>query len=153
MIEDSFSSIRPLSAQKCIHLEARVAASIWVDGDRTRLRQILFNLLSNAVKFTPDGGRVWIESAETDDFAEVSVNDSGIGVPAAECDAIFEKFHQAGSDTRGLHSGTGLGLPITRELVEQHDGRIRVRSEPGKGSCFSFTIPLHRAQYKSAGCG
>ena len=115
---------------------------------RVRIKQILVNLLSNAVKFTPAGGRIEVaailvrESAAGDSM-EFSVSDTGVGIPRQEHAAIFDNFHQVGATTKGVREGTGLGLAITKRLVEQHGGTITVSSEPGKGSRFTFTIPLH----------
>jgi two-component system sensor histidine kinase SenX3 len=97
------------------------------------------------VKFTPEGGRVWIEVTTPPGFIEVSVSDTGIGIPSAEQESVFDKFYQVGQRQAGGLEGTGLGLAITRRLVEEHGGSIRLFSEPGKGSRFTFTIPLAAA--------
>ncbi|HTA41648.1 MAG TPA: PAS domain S-box protein [Bryobacteraceae bacterium] len=153
VIEDTLASIRPQCAEKSIRIETHVPRSILVSGDRVRTRQILYNLLSNAVKFTPDGGRIGVEAVRVDGFAQVSVIDTGIGISAEDHESIFDKFHQVGSATTGLREGTGLGLPITRHLVEEHGGRIWLESERGKGSRFTFTIPLGQPNEKSAHSG
>jgi CheY-like chemotaxis protein/anti-sigma regulatory factor (Ser/Thr protein kinase) len=110
-----------------------------VYADRIRVKQILYNLLSNAIKFTPNSGRVRVECAVEQGNLEVSVSDTGIGVPPEEREAIFEKFHQVGSTSS---QGTGLGLAITKRLVEQHGGTISLASDPGRGSRFTFTLAL-----------
>jgi PAS domain S-box-containing protein len=142
LLEDALSSIRPQCLEKSITIGTNIAAPVLVSADRIRLKQILYNLLSNAVKFTPRGGDIRIDAEALDGMAQVSVTDTGIGVSPEDHDAIFETFHQAGSNTGGVREGTGLGLPITRRLVEQHGGRIWLKSEPGRGSCFTFTLPL-----------
>jgi PAS domain S-box-containing protein len=142
VLEEALSSIRPQAAAKSIEVESHIPALVSVDGDRMRVKQILFNLLSNAVKFTPEGGHVRVDVTSSEGFAQVSVSDTGIGIPPAEHDSIFDKFHQVGASTSGTREGTGLGLPITRHLVEEHGGRIWLESEPGKGSRFTFTLPL-----------
>lgn len=142
VIEDVLSSIRPRCAEKEIEITTGTAATLHVNGDRIRLRQVLYNLLSNALKFTPRGGRIRIEGKALAGLAEVSVRDTGIGIPPEEQSSVFEAFHQVSSSAAGLSEGTGLGLPITHRLVEAHGGKIRLESEPGKGSCFTFTIPL-----------
>ena len=116
-----------------------------VSADRIRFKQILYNLLSNAVKFTPEHGRVWIESSARDGDVCISICDTGVGIPPEEHEAVFDEFHQVGLTTKGLKEGTGLGLAITRRLVENHGGRIWVHSEAGKGSRFSFTLSAGRA--------
>jgi PAS domain S-box-containing protein len=113
-----------------------------LNADRLRVKEILYNLLSNAIKFTPDGGSVWIESLARDGQLQVTVGDTGIGVPQQEQAAIFENFYQVGDTTRGVREGTGLGLPITKKLVELHGGRIWLESQPGSGSRFSFVLPV-----------
>ncbi len=142
VLEDVLSSIGSQGAAKSIGIETNIPAPLSVNGDRMRVKQILYNLLSNAVKFTPEGGRVLVEIIGVDGFAQVSVSDTGIGIPAAEHNSIFDKFHQVGATTIGMGEGTGLGLPITKRLVEEHGGRIWLISEPGKGSRFTFTLPL-----------
>jgi PAS domain S-box-containing protein len=154
ILADALSTIRPQGLEKSIEIETHVAGPLIVDGDRLRLTQILYNLLSNAVKFTPKGGRIRIDAGVAGEMAQIAVSDTGIGIPPGEHEAIFESFHQVGAATgSGMHEGTGLGLPITRRLVEEHGGGIRLESEPGKGSCFTFTIPLNTAHEKSAGSG
>ena len=142
VLDDALSSLRPNFAAKSIRLETFVAGPISVLGDPVRARQVLYSLLSNAVKFTPVGGAVRVDAGSDGAFATVSVSDTGIGIPAAEQESIFEKFHQVGVAATGAGEGTGLGLPIAKKLVEEHGGRIRVESESGKGSRFIFTMPL-----------
>jgi signal transduction histidine kinase len=149
VLDDATSSIRPQCGTKSIRIEADIPLSILIDGDRVRVRQIFYNLLSNAVKFTPDGGCIQIAVCCAGGVAEISVSDSGIGIPPEEHQSIFDKFHQIVPATSGMREGTGLGLPITKRLVEEHGGRIWLASEPGKGSCFTFTLPLGRTTQES----
>ena len=153
LLEDALASIRPQGIDKSLQIETNVAGSIIVDGDRLRLKQVLYNLLSNAVKFTPKGGCVRVDVESRDGFAQVSVSDTGIGIPLNEHGSIFDAFHQVSSAAVGTREGTGLGLPISRRLVEEHGGRIWLESEPGKGSRFTFTIPLESEYEKSIGRG
>ena len=85
-----------------------------------------------------------MQAAMTDGFIEISVSDTGIGIPKEQHEAVFDKFYQIGATTRGVREGTGLGLAISKALVEEHGGRIWVESEPGTGSRFTFTIALDR---------
>jgi PAS domain S-box-containing protein len=140
-IEETVSSIQPRGDVKSILIETSVVPQ-QLYADRLRFKQILYNLLSNAVKFTPEGGRVWIETAVENGFMVTSVCDTGVGIPAGEHESVFDKFYQVGQRQAGGHEGTGLGLAITRHLVEKHGGTIRLESEPGKGSRFTFTVPL-----------
>src|SRR5262245_16018277 len=134
------ASTKPLAATRNISVEYVVDASMVIYADRLRLKQILYNLISNALKFTPEQGKVRIEFTYREDSVHISVTDNGIGIPAEEQQAIFDEFHQ-GVTTKGVKEGTGLGLAITKRLIEQHRGKIWVKSEPGSGSQFTFTIP------------
>jgi len=110
-------------------------------ADERKLKQVLVNLLSNAVKFTPEGGRVEIRAVRADGSVEIAVSDTGIGIAAEDQELIFEEFRQAGGDYTRKREGTGLGLALARRFVELHGGRIWVKSELGKGSTFTFTLP------------
>ena len=141
VIQDALSTVRPRAIAKSVELRADILVAIEVVADRLRFKQILHNLLSNALKFTPEGGRVRVEAARRDRLAEISISDTGVGIPEDEHRAVFDKFYQVRSVTKG-GGGTGLGLAITKRLVEQHGGKIWLKSKPGHGSCFTFTIPL-----------
>ena len=111
-----------------------------VVGDERRLRQVVFNLLSNAVKFTPAGGRIDVTTERRDGEVRVAVADTGPGVAPEDRERIFEEFHQTAVGAR-QREGTGLGLALSKRLVELHGGRIWVEGEPGRGSVFIFTVP------------
>ena len=113
-----------------------------VEGDERRIRQVVFNLLSNAVKFTPQGGRVDVSAAKENGEVVVAVTDTGQGISTDDQARIFEEFQQAKATNGERPEGTGLGLALSRSLVELHGGRIWVESEVGKGSTFSFTLPV-----------
>jgi signal transduction histidine kinase len=113
-----------------------------VVADERKVRQILLNLLSNAVKFTPDGGRVDVRAETADSAVQIAVRDTGIGIAPEDQELIFEEFRQVGNDLFRKREGTGLGLTLARKFVELHGGRIWVQSELGKGSTFTFTLPL-----------
>jgi signal transduction histidine kinase len=115
-----------------------------VDGDERRIRQVIFNLLSNAVKFTPAGGSVDVHAVQADGEVRVSVADTGPGIAPEDRERIFEEFQQTDAGIQ-QREGTGLGLALSRRLVELHGGRIWVESEPGEGSTFVFTLPAGRA--------
>jgi signal transduction histidine kinase len=111
-------------------------------GDKDRLTQVMVNLIANAVKYT-DEGTITCRLTVSDQEIIVSVIDSGMGVPYDERDKLFEKFHQVKkADAKNVNSGTGLGLAICKHIVAYHKGRIWLESEPGKGSTFSFALPL-----------
>jgi sigma-B regulation protein RsbU (phosphoserine phosphatase) len=111
-------------------------------ADRDKLIQVLTNLLSNAAKFTRRGGRVGVRAFVDDSLAVVEVEDTGIGIPPDQIEAIFERFRQVGDSLTAKPEGAGLGLPISREIVHQHGGSLMVRSTVGEGSCFRMTLPL-----------
>jgi signal transduction histidine kinase len=111
------------------------------NGDERKIKQILLNLLSNAVKFTPEGGRIGIHARQTNGAIEISVTDTGIGIPPEDQATIFEEFRQVGGDYAHKKEGTGLGLTLAKKFVELHGGKIWVASEVGKGSTFTFTLP------------
>jgi len=112
-------------------------------GDERKIKQILLNLLSNAVKFTPEGGRIGINARQSNSAVEISVTDTGIGISPEDQARIFEEFRQVGSDYAHKVEGTGLGLTLGKKFVELHGGKIWVESEVGKGSTFTFTLPIH----------
>jgi signal transduction histidine kinase len=140
-LEEVLPVIRPLAEVKSIRIDSQLDGEVLILADRTRFKQILYNLLSNSVKFTPEGGRVWIEAVPSEGRVSLTVGDTGMGIPPAEQQAIFEEFYQVGTTTKGVKEGTGLGLAITKRLVELHGGMIGVVSEPGQGSRFTFTLP------------
>lgn len=112
-----------------------------VKADENRIQQILMNLIGNAIKFTPQG-KITLSSGLSEDQMQIAVSDTGIGIDPAKQDKIFDSFVQAEDSIAKTFKGTGLGLTITRQLVELHGGNIGVESEPGKGSTFTFTLPL-----------
>lgn len=113
-----------------------------VKADKEKIRQVFFNLLVNATKFTPDGGKLKVEAMPENGWCRISVTDTGIGIKKEDQLRLFEPFFQAGKPLVKGHGGTGLGLAIARQIVGKHGGKIWVESEPGRGSKFSFTLPL-----------
>ena len=140
VLEEVFSVIAPLAGIKHIAIENAIPGGMSIRADRTRFKQVLFNLLSNAVKFTPENGRVWIADASREDAAGFCVGDTGVGISASELESVFDEFHQAGGPANVAREGTGLGLTITRRLVELHGGMIVVESTVGEGSRFTFWL-------------
>jgi PAS domain S-box-containing protein len=112
-----------------------------VQGDETRMRQVLDNLVSNAIKYSPDGGVITVGGEIDDRYVTVFVRDPGIGIPEDEQGRVFDRFYRADSSIRDKTKGTGLGLYLAKAVVEAHGGIIRVTSKPGAGSTFYFTIP------------
>ena len=140
-LPEILSSLRPLVIGKKLDLQSDLEP-LWIHADRVRFKQVLFNLISNAIKFTPEGGRIRLTSRREGDMVVVSVADTGIGIPPEFHQQVFEEFKQVDRTTSGVKEGTGLGLAICKRLVEQHGGKIWLRSAPGVGSEFFFSIPL-----------
>jgi PAS domain S-box-containing protein len=113
--------------------------------DRLRIKQVLLNLLSNAIKFTPSGGKVGVQAVPQGDAVMVTVWDTGIGIPRAEQHKLFQPFEQVDASLSRERGGTGLGLALSRRLVEAHGGHISVASTPGEGSRFTITVPVSTA--------
>lgn len=154
LITEVCETLEPVAVEKELALEARPMKGLPpVRADRTKLRRALVNLVSNALKFTPKGGRVEISLAREAEFIRVSVSDTGVGISAADLPHLFDKYEQARSRATQSEKGTGLGLYITRQLVELHGGEIHVESEIGKGSTFSFTVPVESGNVSDATSG
>jgi len=139
--DEAVESIRPYAESRNVSVHLQPGMDFDVLADRLRLRQILTNLLSNGAKFTPPGGSVTVRARRSGHLVEITVEDTGVGIPPEECLRVFEKFYQVGYTPVGVREGTGLGLAICRQLVEMQAGEIWVESEPGKGSRFCFTLP------------
>jgi signal transduction histidine kinase/HAMP domain-containing protein len=114
-------------------------------GDERKVKQVLLNLLSNALKFTPEGGQIDVSVGVQNGVAEVAVTDTGVGIAPEDQEAVFEEFRQVGTADKKVE-GTGLGLALSRKFIELHGGKIWVESEVGKGSTFTFTLPVRREE-------
>jgi signal transduction histidine kinase len=137
--------LRGLATAKRLRVTIDVDPSLSpVFVDPARVKQVLYNFLSNAIKFTADAGRVVVSiSAAGDDRFRIDVEDSGIGIAATDLDKLFVEFHQLDATSAKRYQGTGLGLALTKRLVEGHGGRVEVKSTPGVGSTFSAILPRH----------
>ncbi len=135
--------VSPLVKQNNIELKLSPESdNMFVSADEVRFKQILYNLVSNAIKFTPENGTVEIALVRKDDMLEVSVTDTGIGISPEDQENLFNPFSQIESDISRKYDGTGLGLSLVKQFVELHGGNIYVVSDVGKGSVFTFRIPL-----------
>ena len=141
-LPEVLSTIRPLAMAKDIQVQQKLRTDQSVYADRVRFKQILYNLLSNAVKFTPKGGRIEVDCFESENQVCLSVTDTGVGIRQEDQKVVFEEFRQVEGSRHEVNEGTGLGLAITKRLVEQQGGKISLTSEPGKGSRFTFTLPV-----------
>jgi signal transduction histidine kinase len=145
VIDRATSAVSSLLEQKNLHLITAIDEGLpEIAGDRDRLIQVVINLISNAWKFTNEGSitvRAFLtEEIRGHQFIQVGITDTGIGISPEDQEKVFEKFKQVGDTLTDKPKGTGLGLPICREIVDFHGGSIWVESEPGKGSTFFFTI-------------
>ena len=141
LIDKVITELGPLVEAKKIHLDAkRVKGLPLVRMDRERILQVLRNLIGNAVKFTPSGGAVEITAGAVDGRVQVSVKDSGPGIPAENLSNIFNKFQQASPSGSHQIRGTGLGLAIVKHIITSHGGKIWVESKLGQGSSFIFVL-------------
>jgi signal transduction histidine kinase len=169
IIHDVVENLRPMASEKGVDLVVSpIASPLVAFADRDKVQQILINLTGNAVKFTPSGGRITLSAREVPSLfvsagadrpgqrpgttvepiqrdVEISVEDTGEGIPPEELAAIFDRFHQARRDGRQKAQGTGLGLSIAKSLIELQGGRIRAESDLGRGSRFIFTLPMANA--------
>ncbi len=142
-LSNAMTLVRERAQRHGIALELKVDKRLGdFSADERKFKQILLNLLSNAVKFTPDGGRVDVSAELNSKAAEFAVRDTGIGIAPEDQQKVFAEFVQVGRDYTRKAEGTGLGLALTRRFVELHGGEIRLASTPGKGSTFTFTLPI-----------
>jgi two-component system sensor histidine kinase GlrK len=142
LIKKAMMEMVPLVEAKRIKFETTMAEELpMIKMDDERILQALRNLIGNAVKFTPEGGQVRISARPEAQGLEVSVADTGPGIPKEDIPTIFEKFHQVSGRHSARTNGTGLGLAIVRHIITAHRGRIWVESETGRGSTFFFALP------------
>jgi len=140
---------QPLVGQKKLQLINKIDRELpAVDADENRLQQILYNLVGNAIKFTPSG-TVEVTAIPVDSELEITVADTGIGIPADKIDRVFESFEQADGSIAREYGGAGLGLAVTKQLVQLHKGRIWIESTQGVGSRVTFTLPLSKSKVES----
>lgn len=140
----ALDAVRPAAEAKNIRLATVLDPSVdRVRGDPNRLHQVIWNLLTNALKFTPSGGQISVTLERTDGHVEISVQDTGVGIPVSFLPYVFDRFRQADASTTRLYGGLGLGLSIVKSLVELHGGAVRAKSAgEGHGSTFIVTLPL-----------
>ncbi|HEV2009453.1 MAG TPA: GAF domain-containing protein [Candidatus Limnocylindria bacterium] len=142
-IHGALAFVRERAASHRIALTADVPTDLGtVVADERKIRQVLLNLLSNAVKFTPDGGTIGVRAGRGDGEVQVAVRDTGIGIAPEDQPKVFDEFQQVGKPSDRSREGTGLGLTLAKRFIELHGGRMWVESAPGRGSTFSFAIPV-----------
>ena len=143
LTEETIRLLTPAAEKRNQHLESSVTPGLRMYGDRTKLNQILYNLIDNAMKYTQDDGRIQVTLKENGDRLIWQISDNGVGIPREDQEHIFDRFYRVDKARSRETGGTGLGLSIVRQLVAMHGGQISVESEPGKGSCFTVTLPVH----------
>ncbi|WP_406661877.1 PocR ligand-binding domain-containing protein [Methanolobus sp. ZRKC3] len=142
-IDEVISILLPLALKKSIDIDVKIEMQLEdINADKTKFKQILYNLASNAIKFTPENGSVMLTGKQIDNMLQICVEDTGMGIPKENLEEIFNPFKQGYPYLTRIHGGTGLGLSIAKNFVELHNGSIWVESEVGKGSTFTFAIPI-----------
>src|SRR5205807_399163 len=152
IIMEAAAMVRELIQRKGLRLHVDVPdqlPALWLD--RTRIRQVVLNLLANSIRFT-DAGEINIQASLEKNVLQVCVRDSGVGIPPTELHRVFEEFYQIESSLSRKQGGTGLGLTLSRQFVQQHGGSMWAKSEgiPGKGTAFYFTLPLQEIAFASS---
>jgi PAS domain S-box-containing protein len=145
VVEQAVQAGAPVAAARGISLTSSVDTAPFVNGDRMRIGQIIDNLVSNALKFTPEGGRVEVRASARRGIARIEVCDTGMGIPEGEQEQLFERFFRTARAQDEAIPGVGLGLSITKAIVEAHGGRISVRSVEGRGTTFRVDLPAGAA--------
>lgn len=133
--------LEPVAASKKVSLRIQSDEEVWMDVDREWMETAILNLVDNAIKYTPEEGSILVIARNLEDKAVLEIRDTGIGMSPETLPHIFERFYRADPSRNASSEGAGLGLTLVRWIVEQHKGRIEVKSEPGKGSCFNLWFP------------
>jgi signal transduction histidine kinase len=142
VVHDAVESATAHARSRQVALRYEPDGDVRVRADRERLGQLVGNLISNGLKFTPAGGTVTARVFSDDGHAVLEVEDTGIGIPYAEQEKLFQRFFRSSNATEQAIPGTGLGLAITKAIAEAHEGSMSVRSTPGEGTCFRLELPL-----------
>lgn len=144
LIENIVNKVKLTANGKKQHLNCLFdpKSNLWVIADKDRIEQVLLNVLSNAIKYTQDGGRIDIDVIPTDKKVTITVSDNGIGIPEKELSRVFERFFRVDKARSREMGGTGLGLAISKQIIEEHDGSIRLESIEGNGTTVFITLPL-----------
>jgi two-component system phosphate regulon sensor histidine kinase PhoR len=146
LIQNAVADLKPLADEKNISLQYASPGGLpEVFGDRNLIEQVLINLLSNAIKYSPKGAWAKVAAAQQNGSVSIAVQDNGLGIPKESIPRLFEKFYRVRCDDRKDIIGTGLGLSLVKQIIDVHQGTIRVESEHGKGSTFTFTVPVAKA--------
>jgi len=150
LLNDIHEDALILAVKKRISVTMERNDGVQIIGDPVRLRQLLRALVSNAVRYTDPGGQISIRSERGAREIEISIEDTGIGIPPDSIDRIFDRFYRVDEARSRAHGGSGLGLAIAKWIAEAHQGSINVRSTPGKGSCFTVHLPISTTESPAA---
>jgi two-component system, OmpR family, sensor kinase len=142
LLEDTLGQLGPVARVKSISLAIGEIEPLEVSGDLVQLRRLLFNLVDNAIKYTHPGGTVKVSIGRSDEWAVLTVGDTGVGIPLEEQPKIFQRFYRSPEARAGAQGGSGLGLAIVKSIAEAHGGRVELASDPGEGSAFTVLLPL-----------
>ncbi|HSA07674.1 MAG TPA: ATP-binding protein [Candidatus Gastranaerophilales bacterium] len=151
VINETVSILNAIAIKKNVQIKLNINCEIAINADLRKFKQIMYNLLSNAIKFTGENSEVIINAFEEDRNLKVEISDNGIGISAKDREKLFKKFSQLDSSLTRKQEGTGLGLTLTKKLVELHKGAIDFESEEGKGSKFWFILPFVKIDNTQAG--
>ena len=135
----------PLYRSKSVDLKREIEADVFLAADETKIRQAVENLLSNALRYTDSGGTVTLSLVRSDGAADIKVSDTGIGISEQDLPYIFERFYRTDKSRTRSSGGLGIGLAITRAIVEAHGGKVMAESREGEGSTFTITLPLNKS--------
>jgi signal transduction histidine kinase len=141
VVRDLMSQTQPLADERGVHLKPELNGGVRIEGDASRVRQLLLILLDNALTHTPSGGEVSIGVLRQNGHARVTVSDTGAGIPASDIPHIFERFYRADKARTRENGGSGLGLAIAKWIVDAHKGEIQVKSAPGEGTRVAINLP------------
>lgn len=153
LANETSEQLKLLADEKSVSLRCEAPAGIYVEGDRSRLKQVIVNLIDNAIKYTPQGGNVTVRVSEKGNSAILEVTDTGAGIPAEALPHIFERFYRADKARSRESGGAGLGLAIVKVICAAHDAEIRVSSEEGQGARFTVEFPVARIAASGANVG
>ncbi len=151
LIDTIVKDVTPLTGKSNIKINTNIENLPKANANKAAMKHILFNLITNAIKFNKEKGEVNIEATFQEDplkpwgdgFIEVSISDTGIGIPEERLEKVFERLYQVDASSTRAFSGTGMGLAVVKEIVEAHNGQIWAESQKEKGSKFTFTVPEH----------
>ena len=146
LTEETVRMLMPVAEKRQQSLTVSAEPGLHMDGDRSKLAQVLYNLTDNAIKYTPDGGKIAVTLSADAENLIWEVTDNGVGIPEEDQKHVFERFYRVDKARSRETGGTGLGLSIVRQLVHLHDGTVSVSSTPGQGTTFTVHLPARKEE-------